>query len=70
MYSNQTNLRPNGPGIITLLLRTFQKLQMSPKERQATIEFKSVASAHNFYKKYQRFMLDLSMIQVTLKPVE
>ncbi|XP_018321934.1 uncharacterized protein LOC108734771 isoform X2 [Agrilus planipennis] len=46
-----------------------EKLQMSPKERQATIQFKSVASAHAFFKKYQRFMLDLSMIQVTLKQV-
>lgn len=42
---------------------------MSTQERQATIQFKSVASAHAFYKKYQRFMLDLSMIQVTLKPL-
>ncbi|GJQ70305.1 hypothetical protein Trydic_g22743 [Trypoxylus dichotomus] len=46
----------------------IQNLQMSAQERQATIQFKSVASAHAFYKKYQRFMLDLSMIQVSLKP--
>ncbi|XP_022902246.2 uncharacterized protein [Onthophagus taurus] len=44
-----------------------KNLVISPIERQATIEFKSVASAHTFYKKYQRFMLDLSMIQVVLK---
>ncbi|KAK5646035.1 hypothetical protein RI129_004499 [Pyrocoelia pectoralis] len=47
----------------------IKKLQMSPKERQATIQFNSVASAHAFFKKYQRTMLDLSMIQVTLKPI-
>ncbi|XP_031342746.1 RNA-binding protein 33-like isoform X1 [Photinus pyralis] len=47
----------------------IKKLQMSPMERQATIQFNSVASAHAFFKKYQRTMLDLSMIQVTLKPV-
>lgn len=50
-----------------ILFMYFQKLQLSTKERQATIEFKSVASAHAFFKKYQRYMLDLSMIQVTLK---
>lgn len=46
----------------------FQNLEMSSKERQAKIRFKSVASAHAFYKKYQRHMLDLSMIQVELVP--
>lgn len=47
----------------------IKKLQMSLKERQATIQFNSVASAHAFFKKYQRTMLDLSMIQVSLKPM-
>lgn len=43
-----------------------QKLHRDNNERQATIIFKSVASAHAFYKKYQRHMLDLSMIEVQL----
>ncbi|XP_017777739.1 PREDICTED: transcription factor mef2A-like [Nicrophorus vespilloides] len=50
-------------------LGDIQKIDLSPKERQVTIHFKSVASAHAFYKKYQRFMLDLSVIQVALKAV-
>lgn len=44
-----------------------QKFEMSPSERQATIQFKSIASAHAFFKKYQRFMVDLSMVTVVLK---
>ncbi|XP_050309628.1 RNA-binding protein 33-like isoform X2 [Anthonomus grandis grandis] len=45
-----------------------QKLHRDNNERHATITFKSVASAHAFYKKYQRHLLDLSMIEVTLTP--
>lgn len=39
---------------------------MDTNERQATIHFDSVASAHKFYTKYRRYMIDLSMIQVDL----
>ncbi|XP_076269280.1 uncharacterized protein LOC143201945 isoform X1 [Rhynchophorus ferrugineus] len=46
-----------------------QNLQRDINERQATILFKSVASAHNFFKRYQRHMLDLSMIEVSLSPM-
>ncbi|RZC36054.1 hypothetical protein BDFB_001622 [Asbolus verrucosus] len=47
----------------------IQKLRMDKQERQATILFKSVASAHAFFKKYQRHMLDLSVIDVKLEPM-
>jgi hypothetical protein len=43
---------------------------MDKQERQATILFKSVASAHAFFKKYQRRILDdLSVIEVKLEPM-
>uniref|UniRef100_A0AAR5PM57 RRM domain-containing protein n=1 Tax=Dendroctonus ponderosae TaxID=77166 RepID=A0AAR5PM57_DENPD len=45
-----------------------QKLHRDKNDRHATITFKSVASAHAFFKKYQRHMLDLSMIEVVLTP--
>lgn len=48
----------------------FQKLQMETNERQATIHFDTVASAHKFFNKYRRYMIDLSMIQVDLVPCE
>ncbi|XP_066259129.1 uncharacterized protein [Euwallacea similis] len=44
----------------------IQKLHRDKNERHATITFKSVSSAHAFFKKYQRYMLDLSMIEVSL----
>lgn len=46
----------------------FQNIQMSPNLGQAIIRFKNIAHAHNFYKKYQRKMVDLSLIDVTLIP--
>ncbi|XP_044751877.1 homeobox protein 12-like isoform X2 [Coccinella septempunctata] len=49
---------------------SVQKLQMETNERQATIHFDTVASAHKFYNKYRRYMIDLSMIQVDLLPPE
>lgn len=51
------------------ILIYFQTLHLSREERQATIHFKSVASAHAFYKKYQRYILDLSVIEVDLQTV-
>ncbi|XP_063902926.1 homeobox protein 5-like isoform X3 [Zophobas morio] len=48
----------------------IQQLRVDKQERQATILFKSVASAHAFYKKYQRRILDdLSVIEVKLEPM-
>ncbi|XP_044727635.1 RNA-binding protein 33-like isoform X3 [Chrysoperla carnea] len=46
----------------------IQNIQMSPNLGQAIIRFKNIAHAHNFYKKYQRKMVDLSLIDVTLIP--
>ncbi|KAK9869667.1 hypothetical protein WA026_003415 [Henosepilachna vigintioctopunctata] len=62
----------NEPKILKLCrdIGIVQKLQMEKAERQATIHFKTVASAHAFYKKFRRHMIDLSIIQVDLVPCE
>ncbi|KAL3283028.1 hypothetical protein HHI36_006187 [Cryptolaemus montrouzieri] len=62
----------NEPKIMKLCreMGKVQKLQMEKKERQATIHFSTVASAHAFYKKFRRHMMDLSMIQVDLVPCD
>lgn len=61
--TNELKIRKmcKGVGII-------QTIQMSPNLGQAVIRFKSIGHAHNFYKKYQRKMVDLSLIDVKLIP--
>ncbi|XP_067123989.1 RNA-binding protein 33-like isoform X2 [Centruroides vittatus] len=45
-----------------------ESIQLQRKDRKAVIKFKDPVHASNFQKKYQRHMLDLSMIQVSLYP--
>ncbi|GFS43143.1 RRM domain-containing protein [Nephila pilipes] len=43
-----------------------ENIQLIKDERKAIIKFKQPSQALNFQKKYQRYMLDLAMIQVSL----
>ncbi|GIX73594.1 RRM domain-containing protein [Caerostris extrusa] len=43
-----------------------QSIQLLKEQRKAIIKFKESLQALNFQKKYQRYMLDLAMIQVSL----
>ncbi|GIX79891.1 hypothetical protein CDAR_403523 [Caerostris darwini] len=43
-----------------------QSIQLIKEQRKAIIKFKESLQALNFQKKYQRYMLDLAMIQVSL----
>ncbi|XP_044266328.1 putative uncharacterized protein DDB_G0285119 isoform X2 [Tribolium madens] len=64
------NFNQNKLMALTRGIGEIQKLRVDTQERQATILFKSVASAHAFFKKYQRRILDdLSVIEVKLEPM-
>ncbi|XP_008193672.1 homeobox protein 2 isoform X3 [Tribolium castaneum] len=64
------NINQNKLVALTRGIGEVQKLRVDRQERQATILFKSVASAHAFFKKYQRRILDdLSVIEVKLEPM-
>lgn len=50
------------------ILFVLQNIQMLPKQRRAILRFTSPTSAATFYKRYQRKIIDLSLITVSLVP--
>ena len=45
-----------------------QNIQMLAKQRRAILKFANPTSAATFYKRYQRKIIDLSLISVSLVP--
>ncbi|KAJ9573962.1 hypothetical protein L9F63_008652, partial [Diploptera punctata] len=46
----------------------LENIQMLPKQRRAILKFANPTSAATFYKRYQRKIIDLSLISVSLVP--
>jgi len=53
---------------VVFIILVLQNIQMLPKQRRAIVRFTNPTSAATFYKRYQRKIIDLSLITVSLVP--
>lgn len=53
---------------LVFIILVLQNIQMLPKQRRAILRFTNPTSAATFYKRYQRKIIDLSLITVSLIP--